>query len=159
MIIQPTLYKYISYNFTDFMIAGTKNKSTFKMNIALVILLTTLPSIFAEQKFVVEPEDVEAVLGTHVTLPCRVTSKQGVLQWTKDDFGLGTHRNLSAFERYSMIGNDDDGDYSLKIESVNLEDDAKFQCQVSPGPEGKSFFFVHFKDNNHSLAVSKNIVI
>ncbi|KAG4072922.1 hypothetical protein HA402_006602 [Bradysia odoriphaga] len=108
------------------------------MNVALIILIiTTLPNILAEQKFVIEPEDVTAVLGTHITLPCRVTSKQGVLQWTKDDFGLGTHRNLSAFERYSMVGNDDDGDYSLKIESVGLEDDAKFQCQVSPGPEGQ----------------------
>lgn len=106
------------------------------MNIALVILVTTLPIILADQKFVTEPEDISAVLGTHITLPCKVTSKQGVLQWTKDDFGLGTHRNLSAFERYTMVGNDDDGDYSLRIESVGLEDDAKFQCQVSPGPEG-----------------------
>lgn len=107
------------------------------MNIALIILIITLPNILvAEQKFVIEPEDISAVLGSHITLPCRVTSKEGVLQWTKDDFGLGTHRNLSAFERYSMVGNDDDGDYSLKIESVDLEDDAKFQCQVSPGPEG-----------------------
>lgn len=120
------------------MIIGTKNKSTFKMNIALIVLLTTtLPNILAEQKFVIEPDSVSAVLGTHVTLPCRVTSKLGVLQWTKDDFGLGTHRNLSAFDRYSMIGTDDDGDYSLRIESVDLDDDGKFQCQVSPGPEGK----------------------
>lgn len=146
MAILPTPYKYIFliFFFTDFMIIGTKNKSTFKMNIALVILLTTLPNILAEQKFVIEPEDVSVELGTHITLPCRVTSKQGVLQWTKDDFGLGTHRNLSAFERYSMIGNDDDGDYSLKIDSVSLEDDAKFQCQVSPGPEGTIFFYYEF---------------
>ncbi|KAJ6645941.1 Irregular chiasm C-roughest protein [Pseudolycoriella hygida] len=103
---------------------------------ALFILLTTVLSVLAEQKFAVEPEDVSAVVGSHVTLPCKVISKHGMLQWTKDDFGLGTHRNLSAFERYSMIGNDEDGDFSLKIESVNLDDDAKFQCQVSPS-EGK----------------------
>ncbi len=72
------------------------------MNIASVILLTLIVNTLAEQQFVIEPEDVEAVLGTHITLPCRVTSKQGVLQWTKDDFGLGTHRNLSAFERYYL---------------------------------------------------------
>lgn len=109
------------------------------MNIALVFFLATLSCILGEQKFVIEPDDVSAIVGTHVTLPCRVVSKQGVLQWTKDDFGLGTYRNLSAFDRYSMIGNDDDGDYSLRIESVDLEDNAKFQCQVSPGPEGKIF--------------------
>lgn len=35
------------------------------------------------------------------------------LQWTKDDFGLGWHRNLSGFERYKMIGSDEEGDFSL----------------------------------------------
>ncbi|CAG2180997.1 unnamed protein product, partial [Oppiella nova] len=30
-----------------------------------------------------------------------------------------------------MIGRDDEGDYSLEINSVSLEDDATFQCQVS----------------------------
>lgn len=29
-----------------------------------------------------------------------------------------------------MTGNDEEGDYSLQIKNVNLEDDAKFQCQV-----------------------------
>lgn len=110
------------------------------MNVALIFFLATLSVILAEQKFAIEPDDVSAILGTHVILPCRVVSKEGMLQWTKDDFGLGTHRNLSAFDRYSMIGNDDDGDYSLKIESVSLDDDAKFQCQVSPGPEGEMHF-------------------
>ncbi|KAJ6639043.1 Irregular chiasm C-roughest protein [Pseudolycoriella hygida] len=119
----------------DFILVGTKKISSFKMKGALFILLTTVLSVLAEQKFAVEPEDVSAVVGSHVTLPCKVISKHGMLQWTKDDFGLGTHRNLSAFERYSMIGNDEDGDFSLKIESVNLDDDAKFQCQVSPSED------------------------
>lgn len=48
-----------------------------------------------------------------MTLPCRVIGKQGTLQWTKDDFGLGWHRNLSGFERYTMIGSDEEGDFSL----------------------------------------------
>ena len=29
-----------------------------------------------------------------VVLPCRVEDKEGLLQWTKDDFGLGTKRDL-----------------------------------------------------------------
>lgn len=39
----------------------------------------------------------------------------------------GTRRRLPAFERYSMIGSDEEGDYSLNIYPVALEDDAKFQ--------------------------------
>lgn len=105
--------------------------------VVLTLLLLIRTIIGAEQKFVIEPEDVTAVVGSTVVLPCRVVGRQGVLQWTKDDFGLGAHRNLSAFDRYSMIGNDDDGDYSLKIDPVELDDEARFQCQVSPGPEGK----------------------
>ncbi|KAK9687436.1 Immunoglobulin I-set domain [Popillia japonica] len=84
-----------------------------------------------------EPQDQTAVQGSRVTLPCRVIDKSGILQWTKDDFGLGTHRNLSGFERYSMIGSDEEGDYSLDIYPVMLDDDAKYECQVSPGPLGQ----------------------
>lgn len=61
-----------------------------------------------------EPQDQTAVVGSKVTLPCRVIGKSGILQWTKDDFGLGTHRNLSGFERYSMVGSDEEGnDFDL----------------------------------------------
>lgn len=89
------------------------------------------------QRFAMEPQDQTAVVGARVTLPCRVINKQGVLQWTKDNFGLGTHRNLSGYERYSMIGSDEEGDYSLDIYPVMLDDDALYECQVSPGPNGE----------------------
>lgn len=59
---------------------------------------------FVEQQFAMEPQDQVAVVGARVILPCRVINKQGVLQWTKDDFGLGTRRKLVGFDRYSMIG-------------------------------------------------------
>lgn len=106
----------------------------------IICMFILMRTIWADQKFAIEAEDVTAILGSTIILPCRVVNKQGTLQWTKDDFGLGAHRNLSAFDRYTMIGSDDEGDYSLKIESVTLDDDAKFQCQVSPGPEGKHVF-------------------
>lgn len=78
----------------------------------LRLLLHSLPlaSCGGEQKFAMEPQDQTAVVGSRVTLPCRVIGKTGILQWTKDDFGLGTHRNLSGFERYSMIGSDEEGE-------------------------------------------------
>lgn len=92
---------------------------------------------FEEQKFAIEPQDQTAVVGSRVTLPCRVINKSGVLQWTKDDFGLGTHRNLSGYDRYTMIGSDEEGDYSLDIYPVTLDDDARYQCQVSTGSLGQ----------------------
>lgn len=70
-----------------------------------------------EQRFAMEPQDQTAIVGSRVTLPCRVLDKTGQLQWTKDDFGLGTHRNLSGFERYSMIGSDEEGGL-LKLISI-----------------------------------------
>lgn len=94
-------------------------------------------SSYDEQQFAMEPQDQVAVVGARVILPCRIINKQGVLQWTKDDFGLGTRRKLLGFERYSMIGSDEEGDYSLQIYPVTLDDNAEFQCQVSPAPNGK----------------------
>lgn len=90
-----------------------------------------------DQRFAMEPQDQTAIVGSRVTLPCRVIGKNGMLQWTKDDFGLGNHRNLSGFERYSMVGSDEEGDFSLDIYPVMLDDDARYQCQVGPSPKGK----------------------
>ena len=56
-----------------------------------------------------EPFDQIATVGEHVTLPCRVVNKQGVLQWTRDDFGLGSERDLIGFDRYAMTGSDEEG--------------------------------------------------
>ena len=35
--------------------------------------------------------------------------KVGELQWTRDDFGLGNERELTAFKRYKMIGSHEEG--------------------------------------------------
>lgn len=88
---------------------------------------------YQEQRFAMEPQDQSAIVGSRVTLPCRVENKVGNLQWTKDDFGLGMNRNLSGYDRYAMIGSDEEGDYSLDIKDVTLEDDGLYQCQVSSG--------------------------
>jgi hypothetical protein len=90
------------------------------------------------QRFAMEPQDQTAIIGSRVTLPCRVIDKTGLIQWTKDSFGLGVHRNLSGFDRYSMVGSDEEGDFSLDISPVMLDDDAEYQCQVSPGANGMS---------------------
>ena len=43
-----------------------------------------------------------------VTLPCRVENRIGLLQWTRDGFGLGDTRQLSGYSRYRLVGSDDE---------------------------------------------------
>ena len=70
----------------------------------------------AVQHFAAEPTDVTVKLGDNITLPCKVTEKKGVLQWTKDGFGLGTNRSLHGFNRYEMIGSVAEGnDFLVRI--------------------------------------------
>lgn len=127
---------------------STKQFSFFNLRITLLLSLNLFVSAYGKmqsngmhysggQRFAMEPQDQTAIVGQRVTLPCRVIDKKGVLQWTKDDFGLGAHRNLSGFDRYSMVGSDEEGDFSLDIYPVMLDDDSKFQCQVSPGKNGE----------------------
>ncbi|XP_023220646.1 irregular chiasm C-roughest protein-like isoform X2 [Centruroides sculpturatus] len=88
------------------------------------------PTARPQQIFAIEPADRTAIVGAKVVLPCRVLNKVGTLQWTRDGFGLGSDRELRGFPRYTMVGSDEEGDFSLQITNVNLDDDAVFQCQV-----------------------------
>ncbi|XP_063600439.1 irregular chiasm C-roughest protein-like isoform X2 [Penaeus indicus] len=84
-----------------------------------------------KQTFATMPSHQTAVAGSTVVLPCRVLNFHGLVQWTKDGFGLGTTRDLEGFSRYSMIGSDEENDFSLRIVQATLDDDADYQCQVS----------------------------
>ena len=61
------------------------------------------------QEFIRQPPDKTAVIGGHIILPCQVKNKRGMLQWTRDGFGLGVERNLTGFDRYHMSGYDEEG--------------------------------------------------
>lgn len=80
-----------------------------KIQIILLIGHLCSATIKAQQAFLREPFDQIATVGEHVTLPCRVVNKLGVLQWTRDDFGLGADRNLTGYNRYKMSGDDEEG--------------------------------------------------
>ena len=41
-------------------------------------------------------------------MPCRVENKAGLLQWTRDGFGLGDSRDLVGYTRYSLVDSDDE---------------------------------------------------
>ena len=72
------------------------------------------------QTFIRQPVDQTARQGEHVTLPCQVENKRGMLQWTRDGFGLGVERNLTGFDRYHMIGSNEEGNYLHVIEYLRI---------------------------------------
>uniref|UniRef100_T1IW82 Ig-like domain-containing protein n=1 Tax=Strigamia maritima TaxID=126957 RepID=T1IW82_STRMM len=112
-------------------LAQQKSLNNNCLHLLLLLLLALLSTMEAvQQSFVEEPGDLSVVKGANVILPCIVKMKMGMIQWTRDSFGLGIEREMKGFPRYKMIGNDKQGNYSLKIADVNLEDDAVFQCQV-----------------------------
>lgn len=83
--------------------------------VAAVVWAGPLGAASAEQSFAVEPSDRTAVVDGTVSLPCRVAGLAGQLQWTKDDFALGTSRNLSnhGYPRYTMTGGDATGESTV----------------------------------------------
>ena len=47
----------------------------------------------------------------------------------------GFDRHLPGFDRYSVLGDDSDGSFNLKVVSAVKDDEAKYECQVGPGKE------------------------
>lgn len=89
-----------------------------------------------QQRFLEEPGDITVMAGQRVELPCLVEHKEGLLQWTKDGFGLGVSRDLPGYPSYFMVGGDPVQEWTLVLEKVGLGEDGVFQCQV--GASGSS---------------------
>lgn len=84
--------------------------------LCLLLAMENVVNGVPPQEFIRQPHDQTAKVGDHVTLPCRVKNKRGMLQWTRDGFGLGVERNLTGFDRYHMSGIDEEG--KLKCSTV-----------------------------------------
>ncbi|XP_014885335.1 nephrin isoform X1 [Poecilia latipinna] len=82
----------------------------------------------AQQAFRTEPRNLTVRMGATAVLKCEVLRASGIVQWAKDGFLLGPQRSLPGFPRYSMIGRR--GQYYLRIEDAQLDDDAFFECQA-----------------------------
>jgi len=98
-----------------------------------LILLFSVNSVVGDpQYFIAEPQDVTANIGDEVILQCKVGNREGVLQWTKDGFGLGTTSDLPGFPRYTLTD-----DLALRINPVSEKDVGTFQCQVGAGENSR----------------------
>ena len=49
----------------------------------------------------------------------------------------GYDRKLPGFPRYTVLGSDESGEYSLKVSNATLEDDAVYECQVGPATNNR----------------------
>lgn len=109
-------------------------KSNMKFCILFVTTIFAISNGQKTQKFIREPSGTKEVMeGETILLECSVENKSGVLQWTKDDFGLGTDNELAGFARYRMIGTP--GTWNLEIVNASMEDNGRYQCQVGATDE------------------------
>ncbi|CAL8360822.1 unnamed protein product [Merluccius merluccius] len=84
----------------------------------------------SEAMFSQQPQDLVVVAGQPVTLPCSIPGYNGVVLWIKDGLALGVGRDLSGYPRYTVIGDHNTGEHHLRIQRVELMDDAMFECQA-----------------------------
>ncbi|XP_043975011.1 kin of IRRE-like protein 3 isoform X7 [Gambusia affinis] len=98
--------------------------------ISWVLLLLWISGHRVEAMFSQQPEDVVAVAGQPVTLACTIPGYHGVVLWIKDGLALGVGRDLSGYPRYTVIGDHGLGEHHLRIQRVELMDDAVFECQA-----------------------------
>ncbi|XP_029923484.1 kin of IRRE-like protein 3 isoform X9 [Myripristis murdjan] len=95
-----------------------------------VLLLLWISGHGVETMFSQQPQDLVVVAGQPVTLPCSLSSYHGVVLWIKDGLALGVGRDLSGYPRYTVIGDHSSGEHHLRIQRVELTDDAVFECQA-----------------------------
>ncbi|CAB3371803.1 Hypothetical predicted protein [Cloeon dipterum] len=84
------------------------------------------------QSFSVSPNNVSVHEGGEALLQCQVSNLGGQVQWVKDGLALGYDASIAGIPRYSMIGDRSSGVFNLRIINASLDDDAEFECQVSP---------------------------
>ncbi|XP_049339695.1 kin of IRRE-like protein 3 isoform X5 [Astyanax mexicanus] len=94
----------------------------------LLLLWLTGQGVFA--MFSQQPQDLVVVAGQPVTLPCSIPGYHGVVLWIKDGLALGVGRDLSGYPRYTVVGDHSSGEHHLRIQRVELMDDAVFECQA-----------------------------
>ncbi|KAF7630886.1 hypothetical protein Mgra_00008852 [Meloidogyne graminicola] len=101
----------------------------FKFYLLIYLIINC---INAEQRIIEEPKDTIVRIGENVLLKCRVKNQKGHVHWLKGEIGLGHKRDMPLFERMSMVGNIEEGEFDLEIKNVSLADDDNYRCQLTP---------------------------
>ncbi|XP_055030408.2 kin of IRRE-like protein 3 isoform X5 [Misgurnus anguillicaudatus] len=107
--------------------SSTLQSAMMILDFCLILWLTGhgVEAVFSQQ-----PQDLVVVAGQPVTLPCSIPGYHGVVLWIKDGLALGVGRDLSGYPRYAVVGDHTSGEHHLRIQRVELMDDAVFECQA-----------------------------
>nr|XP_055030409.1 kin of IRRE-like protein 3 isoform X6 [Misgurnus anguillicaudatus] len=107
--------------------SSTLQSAVMILDFCLILWLTGhgVEAVFSQQ-----PQDLVVVAGQPVTLPCSIPGYHGVVLWIKDGLALGVGRDLSGYPRYAVVGDHTSGEHHLRIQRVELMDDAVFECQA-----------------------------
>ncbi|XP_058865553.1 kin of IRRE-like protein 3 isoform X1 [Acipenser ruthenus] len=111
------------HNYFDFSLAMRPGE-------ACILLYFWLAGQGVLAMFAQQPQDLVVVAGQPVTLPCAIPGYHGIVLWIKDGLALGVGRDLSGYPRYSVVGDHSAGEHHLKIQRVELMDDAIYECQA-----------------------------
>ncbi|BFZ25637.1 hypothetical protein BsWGS_28675 [Bradybaena similaris] len=98
--------------------------------LAFYLLIT---GVHSTMNFVVQPTNRSVVEGWTTVLNCTIANRVGMVQWMKGGFGLGVDRSLPGFDRYSVIGVEQQGaigEFNLQIQDVTIDDEDWYECQV-----------------------------
>ncbi|KAK2847862.1 hypothetical protein Q7C36_009544 [Tachysurus vachellii] len=109
---------------------SSKNESGFPLELMAHSSSQFIPRPGVLAVFSQQPQDLVVVAGQPVTLPCSIPGYRGIVLWIKDGLALGVGRDLSGYPRYTVIGDHSSGEHHLRIQRVELSDDAVFECQA-----------------------------
>ncbi|XP_014667088.1 PREDICTED: nephrin-like isoform X1 [Priapulus caudatus] len=116
----------------------SENRTLSVLLIVTVLYLSKIGETQARQQFTARPQNHTVIQGSEVVLRCRIRDREGPVQWAYDGrpFGHVTDYSLPGYPRYSMVVNEEQGQFDFKIAQATLpEDDAKFECQVLGEPK------------------------
>ncbi|GAA6099936.1 kin of IRRE-like protein 3 isoform X1 [Tachysurus ichikawai] len=109
---------------------SSKNERGFPLELMAQSSSQFIPRPGVLAVFSQQPQDLVVVAGQPVTLPCSIPGYRGIVLWIKDGLALGVGRDLSGYPRYTVIGDHSSGEHHLRIQRVELSDDAVFECQA-----------------------------
>lgn len=116
-----------------------KNKS----QVSLFVIFCLVVQINAKQQVITEgPVSQQAKIGDSVILKCKIENLAGEPQWCIDDFCLGFSKKVSELSlneqltlkgrpRHKIVGDHSKGEYHLRIEPVQLQDNMYFYCMAT----------------------------
>ncbi|XP_006821760.2 obscurin-like protein 1 [Saccoglossus kowalevskii] len=84
------------------------------------------------QRFHTIPSDITVLAGNSAVLECVVSDKEGIVIWTKNGEDISSDATITNGDnRFSITGNQDNGEYNLQIVNADIQDTGIYECRVT----------------------------